>query len=282
VATLYFRSDFRSNCRSNCRGEHDYRLDGIRAVLFDKDGTLADVETYLRALAIARSRCVASQVPGLEKPLCAAFGLSLQTGELDPAGLMAVGSRQDNCIAAAAYVAATGVGWIAALELVEQAFQQAQATLPPKVGQTPPLEGAIALLHRLAAQGIKTAIVSADTQAEVTAFIEHYELPHIAWHCGTAPGRLPKTHPDFLRFACDAISGTGIITALTPAEIVVIGDSAADWRLAQQGAAGFVGMTGGWRQWQKSPGALFQLSYRGHDIQTVARLSDIAIAKPFA
>ncbi|NES40040.1 MAG: HAD family hydrolase, partial [Moorea sp. SIO2C4] len=82
----------------------------IEAVIFDKDGTLEDSQVYLRELAYKRSRLIDAQIPGIGEPLLMAFGV--QDDTLDPTGLMAVGSRRENEIAAAAYIAETGRGWL--------------------------------------------------------------------------------------------------------------------------------------------------------------------------
>lgn len=215
-----------------------HRFENIQAILFDKDGTLANVENYLLALGRSRSHFVNTQAPDLKEPLLSAFGL--QNNSIAPTGLMAVGSRAENKIAAAAYVAATGYGWIAALNLVESAFQQAEASLPDKVTQTPLIEGVALLLRQLRLGQVKLGIVSADAQSEVKNFVDHHQLTDIGWYCGAAPETLPKTHPDFLKFACQSM---GVHSSTT----IIIGDSAADLQLAQQGAAGFLGMTGGWQ-----------------------------------
>ncbi len=221
-----------------CQG---HTFEQIQAVLFDKDGTLADVEAYLKALGNLRSQLIASKIPGLRSQLLAAFGLEGDT--VDPTGLLAVGSRYENEVATAAYIAAAGQGWIAAIATVQKAFQKAEESLAPKVAKTPPLEGASSLLKRLKSADIKLGIVSSDAHVEVAAFIEQYQLTEISWYCGAAPTALPKTHPSFLQMACEAM-------AVSPLATLVIGDSAADLALARQGAAGFVGMTGGW---QRSP-----------------------------
>ncbi len=223
-----------------------HTFENIQAVIFDKDGTLADVETYLIRLAEVRSQLTAVQVPrsqaqqnALQSNFLAAFGL--KNGTLDPAGLLAVGSRYENEVALAAYLAAIGIGWIAALALVQTAFHQADTILSPKVTQTPLLAGALPLLQQLEQAGIIVAILSADTHPEVTAFIQHYQLTEICWYRGASAGSLPKTHPNALKSACEAIN-------VRPDQTLVIGDSAADLALAHQGSAGFLGVTGGWKQ----------------------------------
>ena len=223
-----------------CQGQV---FESIQAVLFDKDGTLANVEGYLKKLGFERSRLIAQQVPptqapALETAILAAFGLSAQ--RLDPAGLLAVGSRHDNEIAAAACMAAIGWGWIAAVDSVKSAFAKAETLLGSKVSQTPLLPNVLPLLRALSSANITVGIVSSDLHSEVAAFIDYYQLPDIAWYCGASTAALPKTHANFLKTACAALSVPCVQT-------LIIGDSAADLGLVNQGAAGFLGMTGGWQ-----------------------------------
>ena len=100
-------------CQGHC-------FEDIQAVIFDKDGTLANVEPYLRLVGEARSHCIEAQVPRLYLPVMQALGID-ENG-IDPTGLMAVGSREENKIATAAYVAAAGYGWTSALAMVEKGF----------------------------------------------------------------------------------------------------------------------------------------------------------------
>ncbi|MEO1394127.1 MAG: HAD family hydrolase [Cyanobacteria bacterium J06634_5] len=226
------------------------RFENIQAVLFDKDGTLANVERYLVALGELRSHLVATSLYPTNAELAQDFADDLlktfgQTrSAIAPDGLMAVGSRYDNEIAAAAAISSTGVGWIASCNQAQLAFQQAEATLSPKVLQTPPLDGMSVLLSSLKTAGLQIGIVSSDVHPEVAAFVSRYTTDEISWYCGAGEQTLPKTHPDFLQFACDSM-------AVDPAATLVMGDSAADWVLAAGAAspaAGFVAMTGGWQQ----------------------------------
>lgn len=216
----------------------------VEAVLFDKDGTLADVEGYLQLLGYDRVQKLYEQPDALSDNsafLLSAFGLA--DGQLEPAGLLAVGSRQENEVAAAACLAVDGRPWIAALTAAKAAFCEAERSLAPKVEKTPLIAGATSLIVRLKDSQLKVGIVSADLHREVEAFITHYELSGIDWFWGAGDGHVPKTHPEFLRFACREMGGE---QPIDPRSVLVIGDSASDLGVAKQGAAGFVGMTGGW------------------------------------
>ncbi len=236
-----------------------HKFEAIQAVLFDKDGTLANVEAYLMKLGKARAQAIPNLSPAFYTNLSATFGLT-EHG-VDPAGLIAVASRHEDQIAAAGCLAAVGKGWIEACAIAQTAFDQADLALAPKVSKTPPLEGAIQLLSQLSKAGIKVGIVSSDSYAEVAAFVEHYQLPGVDWYYGAAEDSPLKTHPGFLEFACQSISAK-------PGHTLVVGDAASDLALAKQGAADFVGMVGGW---VRSPSL-------GLDIKTVSHLSQISVS----
>ncbi|MBD2462236.1 HAD family hydrolase [Oscillatoria sp. FACHB-1407] len=200
----------------------------IQAIAFDKDGTLADSATFLRTLAQRRSRLVDAQIPGVQEPLLLAFGVDRQW--LNPAGLMAVGTRRENEIAAAAYVAETGRDWLGALKLVEKAFVQADASMTRKADHTPLVEGALSLLQRLSSAGVRLGILSSDTTANVQDFVQRYELePYFQLQMGT-DGTLAKPDPKVLEQACACLG-------VSPQQTLVVGDSPVDIELAQAAIA---------------------------------------------
>ncbi|NJL83947.1 MAG: HAD family hydrolase [Chloroflexaceae bacterium] len=214
-----------------CKGRS---FEGIEAIIFDKDGTLEDSQQFLRELAYRRSRRIDAQVPGAGEPLLMAFGVS--GDRLNPAGLMAVGSRGENEIAAAAYVAETGRSWFEARELVKQAFLEADrqgGTAPP----SPLFPGVLALLKRLAASGVKLGILSADTPAAVADFIQRHQLsPYLQLGLGVEIAGLSKPDPRLFAEACDRL---GVL----PERTLMVGDSQGDMEMAKAaGCAATVGI----------------------------------------
>ncbi len=216
----------------------EIEFEHIQAIVFDKDGTLADSHGYLGHLGQKRARLIDAQVPGVQEPLLMAFGID--RGRLNPAGLLAVGTRQENEVAAAAYVAETGRDWIEALKLVQSAFAEADKRLNRKADSTPPFEGAIDLLRSLSHGGIKLGILSADTTANVQDFIQCYRLEaliQVGMGTDMPPG---KPHPAPFHRICEAL-------ATCPSETLMVGDSLADLEMARAaGSAGSVGVTWGW------------------------------------
>ncbi|AFY65618.1 HAD family hydrolase [Geitlerinema sp. PCC 7407] len=216
------------------------RFESVQAVLFDKDGTLARVEGYLSRVGQLRSHLIEQEVPGVGAALRRAWGM---TGDrVHPAGLLAVGTRQENAIAAAAYIAETGIPWIEAVTIAQTAFVQADSRAGNKADQTPLIPGLDALLSQLAQTGLKLGIVSSDSQANIEAFVDAYGLrSHISVIVG-AEIRPNKPHPAGFLHAC-------AVLGVLPQQTLMVGDSDADMTMAQSaGSLGALGVQWGWEQ----------------------------------
>lgn len=207
-------------------------FDEVEAVIFDKDGTLEDSQESLRKLALERSRLIDAQIPGTGEPLLMAFGVGEET--LDPTGLMAVGSRLENEIAAAAYIAETGRSWFESKELARSAFARANRS------ESPLFPGSLAVLKQLRKAGLKLGILSADSTAGVQAFIKRHQLSPY-FDLGMGAETITKPDPALLIEACERL-------AVLPHKTLMVGDSQGDMEMAKRsGAAGAIGIC-----WRKS------------------------------
>lgn len=222
-------------------------FNNIQAIIFDKDGTLAHSEEVLRSLAQRRSRLIDAQVPGVQDPLLMAFGVN--SNRIDPAGLMAVGTRLENEIAAAAYVAETGRGWVESMQIVRSAFSEADKHSSRKAQQTPFIAGALDLIQRLVEAEVKLAILSSDSTANVQDFLEFYGLcPYFQAAYGVNAQFSTKTDPKLLQQLLTVL-------AVHPQQVLVIGDAQTDVQIAEAGLAGCIGFTGGWTSTPSIAGA---------------------------
>jgi phosphoglycolate phosphatase len=214
------------------------QFSNIQVVLFDKDGTLADVQNLLWHLGQKRACLIDAQVPGVQEPLLMAFGLD--KAWINPAGLMAVGTRRENEIAAAAYIAKTGRDWVESLTIARSAFLEADQIFQRKADHTPPFSGVLELLRTLNTAGIRVGILSSDTTENVQDFVHRYQLETLVQLVMGADTHLTKPDPGLFQQACTAM---GVVPEFT----LAIGDSAADVEMARAAiAAGVVGATWGW------------------------------------
>ena len=215
----------------------DRAFEQIAAILWDKDGTLADSHAFLRQLAEARSQALASKFPHLRAPLMAAFGCA--DGQYDAAGLMAVGTRYENEIAAATYIAATGKPWAEAVSLAQVAFAESDRRFVRKADFTPPFSAIPELLRQGQQQGLKQVVLSGDITDNIADFLSRYNLHKAvdSWAGSEAPPVKPD--PQMVWTACEQLD-------ILPGNCLVIGDSELDHQLARRsGCRGFVSVTWG-------------------------------------
>jgi len=211
----------------------NWEFSPIQAVLFDKNGTLEDSQIYLRALGQKAIRIIDAQIPGIGEPLLMAFGIN--GDRLDLAGSMAVASRRDTKIVAAAYIAETGRGWFESLEIANQAFIEAELYVGTDSG--PLFPGSLEVLQSLWSAGLKLGILSAATTQDVEQFVAVHNLDeYITLKMGVDDGP-SKPEPELFIQACLALG-------VEPKVTLMVGDSSGDMQMARQAqAAGCIGIT---------------------------------------
>ena len=208
----------------------------IAAVIFDKDGTLENSLPFWREVGIQRARTIDARIPGVGEPLLMAFGI--QDNVLDPTGLLAVGSRRENEIAAAAYIAETGRSWHDSMKIVRESFTEvSESKYLTKTPESATLfPDAIAVLKKLNPTGLKLGILSADSTHEVKQFVTNHQLQDYIDLCMGVDGKLFKPDPQLYIQACQALG-------IAPEQTLMVGDSHGDIQMAKAAkAAGTIGI----------------------------------------
>ena len=208
----------------------DLKFNNIAAIIFDKDGTLENSATYWRMVGSERARIIDAQIPGVGEPLLMAFGITDR--QLDPQGLMAVGSRAENEIAAAAYIAETGKSWHESREIARAAFAEvAESKYLAKTPQSAPIYDDVkSALKRLSDKDLKIGILSADSTMAVREFVANHQLQDLVQLCLGTDGETTKSNPQLFWQACQELG-------VAPEETLVVGDTSVDIEMAQAGNA---------------------------------------------
>lgn len=208
-------------------------------MLFDKDGTLANSEAFLSQLGQLRLRLLESTLPNATAIFSKVFGI--EGDRVDPAGLLAVGSRQANIAAIVEQLIRSGMEQAAATAIVQSAFLKADQDLPRKAPETPLIPGCRELLHRFTDQGVRIGLLSSDVTANLHDFAAYYGLdPYLQVIVGADQG-LVKPDPLLMKRTCQRLN-------VAVENTLMIGDAETDIRMARSaGAGGSVGVSWGWQ-----------------------------------
>ncbi|WP_269581242.1 HAD family hydrolase [Roseibium sp. Sym1] len=195
----------------------------IKAVLFDKDGTLLDFDaTWTPAY---RSMALFAAAGDQEKAnaFLARTGMDLATGTSAAGSLLAAGNSAE--IAEAWIVLGAAFDPVTLTAELDRTFvgrMHDAATLPG-------IPNAIESLH---SSGFTLGVASSDSEAAIRAFLAGAGLAdRMAFVTGYDTGYGPKPEPGMVRAFCEA-------TGLPPSEICVIGDNTHDLEMARAAGAG--------------------------------------------
>lgn len=238
------------------------KFDGIEAVIFDKDGTLEDSQAFSLRLVLARIAEIEARIPNITSALLRTLGI--KNGALDAAGLMAVGSRQETELAAAACIATTGCSWYTAKQIANEAFEAASKLVVKDSTSAWLFPDCLPVLESMATSGLKLGILSADFTVEVKAFIDRCGLSEYIQLAMGVDGELNKPDPRLFIKACQAL-------AVNPGNALMIGDSQGDIAMATAArAAGTIGIN-----WRGDTSKITEADV------TIYSLSEIQVLKSF-
>lgn len=194
----------------------------MRGILFDKDGTLVD----FRATWIPAYRGVADELAerlGGGERLAASLldrqGYDVRSGEFAEDSLLLWETNE--AIAAAWHTSPEVAGRIDVLEVVLRHFSDVERYPPQPVGDLS------ALLGRLRDRGLSLGVATMDDTAIAQAHLRHLGIAEqVDFVVGADAGHGAKPAPGMALAFCAALG-------LSPAEVIVVGDTPADLLMAR-------------------------------------------------
>jgi phosphoglycolate phosphatase len=199
----------------------------IKAILFDKDGTLIDFrKTWLAAYrgAAAELAEVAGLAPGFVDVLLARHGYDAATDSFTAESPLLWATTRDQAVLRSAEVELAGVGDVE--QRLERHFSDLDA-YPPV-----PVTDLVGLFERLRRRGLKLGVATMDSTAAAEAtlarFAAHGLIDFVA---GCDSGHGIKPAPGMVLGFCAAVG-------ITPGEVAVVGDHLADLAMARAAGAG--------------------------------------------
>ena len=197
----------------------------IRAVLFDKDGTLFDFASIWTPAyrAAAQSYAEALGRPGLADALLLGAGYDPATDAYTPGSVLISGDADEICAAFEAVTGATRPDLVAPTEAVMDHW----SALPRE-----PICDLDVLFRDLKRRGLALGIATMDSEAALAAILKGAPWRrHLDFTCGYDSGHGTKPGPGMVQAFAAAI-------AIPSREIAVIGDSPHDIAMARSAGAG--------------------------------------------
>ncbi|NKC16298.1 MAG: HAD-IA family hydrolase [Gammaproteobacteria bacterium] len=200
----------------------------LQGVLFDKDGTLLD---FHRTWAGANEQAAEVVAAGSGQAVTAAR--LLQAGGYDPVS----NSYRADAPLACGTTADIAAVWAPLLDGVDAGplAQELERIFQALVGRSPcPVEGLHETLDALSERGFKQGLATMDSAAMAALHLDELKLAHyFDFVCGHDSGLGNKPDPGMVFAFCEAV-------ALTPAQVVMVGDTPYDLMMGRAAGAGFV------------------------------------------
>ena len=225
----------------------------IKAIIFDKDGTLLNSEEYLLELAKIRTDFAISKLKKLKinnfkifllkKLLNTVYGLKNQI--LSANASLAIASREHNVISTATIFTIFGFDWFKSLSLSEEIFDEVDIFLVNNKTNTQKkrtlIEGAFDLLFSLKNKGVSIALMTNDTKVGIEEFIFENKLEGIFDYLWSSENKPSKPNPKAVIELCKKMN-------FNPSECALISDADTDLRMAKKaGVPVVIGFNGGWK-----------------------------------
>ena len=197
---------------------------GIKAVLFDKDGTLIDFRATWVPVYEAIVRDLVGTDPAMIDRLLLAGGYDRATGAIEPTSVLAAGTNGQIAALWARHLGRTDVAALAA-EVNLRFMRHAETCMVP-VTDLP------TLFRRLRQRGLRLGVATNDSAAGLQAQMRRLEIVDLVdFCCGYDSGHGAKPGPGMVEAFARELG-------LPTAAVAVVGDSLHDLEMARAAGAG--------------------------------------------
>ncbi len=197
----------------------------VRAVLFDKDGTLVDFQRTWGPINRRAALMAARGDAALAERLMRAGGLDPDTGLTAADSLLAAANTLE--IAEAWVAAGSPLGHAELAAALDDLFTRA-------AGDAVAVTDLAVLFARLKARGLKLGIASSDSEPAIRALARHFRIDDLVdFVAGYDSGHGVKPGGGMVEAFCRAVG-------VPPAGTVVVGDNLHDMAMGRAGGAGAV------------------------------------------
>lgn len=196
----------------------------MRAILFDKDGTLLDFEATWTPLYRKMAEILAEGDPSRAAAMLSAGGYDSLTGRMRAGSVLAAGTTDQ--IVSAWFPSLSGAAFRAMVARVDDAFHDHGKA------HSVPVPGVAATLDRLAAEGYRMGVATNDATLAATAALAALGLDRrLSAVFGYDSVPRPKPAPDTVLLFAEAVG-------VAPGEVAVVGDNRYDLEMARAAGAG--------------------------------------------
>ena len=225
----------------------------VKAIIFDKDGTLSNSEEYLLEMAKTRVDFAVNKFKKLKinnfkifllrKLLNFIYGLNNKA--LSANACLAIASKEHNIISTATIFTLFGFDWFKSLSLSQTIFEEVDIFLSNNQKNIQKkrtlISGAFDLLVALKRKGLSIALMTNDTQAGIEEFIYEHKLEGIFDYLWSAENKPSKPNPKAVIELCKRMK-------INPSECALISDADTDLKMAKEADVSIIiGFTGGWK-----------------------------------